>query len=287
MTVSTDVLLFAGIALVTLGVGAAIFFSLRGQDSGLWRTWRAYTGSMERDVRFLLLGISGSGIAQAQLAGIGAVLVAGALFDAPTLMWIGIPAVIVLPRVLLRRAVRQRREAIDHQMAGWLLMLANMLKATGSLGDAIRATAELTRPPIGEEIDLVLKEVQLGTPLDQALTNMAKRIDSRLVSTMLATLLVGRNTGGDLPRVLEDSAATIREMERLEGLVRTQTAQGKAQLLVLSIAPGAIFLLFRMVEPTFFDPLFTTPLGIILLGVAIALWASSIAMAKRILNVDL
>jgi len=287
VTFSADALLYGGLALVVLGGGAAIYLSLRGKDSSLWRAWTSYTGSLERDVRFLLLRVSGSQIAQAQLVGIAGLLLVGALLDAPTLMWLGIPAAVVLPRVLLRKSVRERREKIEHQLAGWLLMLANMLKATGSLGDAIRATAELTRPPIGEEIDLVLKEVQLGTPLDQALTNMAKRVDSRTVSTMLATLLVGRNTGGDLPRVLEDSAATLREMERLEGLVRTQTAQGKAQLLVLAVAPAAIFLLFRMIEPKFFDPLFSNALGIMLVGIAVALWAGSLALAKRILDVDL
>jgi tight adherence protein B len=116
---------------------------------------------------------------------------------------------------------------------------------------------------------------------------MAARVNSRVVTSHIATLLVGRTTGGELPALLEQSAASLREMARLEGVVRTQTAQGRAQLVVLVAAPMVIVVAFRMVEPTFFEPLFDSPIGNLIAVAAVALWIGALVWARKVLDVDL
>ena len=274
----------AGGALLVLGVAVALFFSLDSPHSGLRKAVTRHIAELDKELRFLLWKTSGKRIAQGQLVcAFGVVLLS--IWDLRALVLLAL--VYLGPSYWMRRARRQRVQKIEEQLDGWLLMLANMLKATGSLGEAIRATGDLAHGPIGEEIDLVLKEIRLGATTEQALSAMATRINSRLVTSHIATLLVGRTTGGELPALLEQSAASLREMARLEGVVRTQTAQGKAQLMVLVGAPMLIVAAFRMVEPNFFDPLFDSPIGNVVAITAVALWIGALVWARKVLDVDL
>jgi len=275
---------YAGGVLFVLGSAVALFLAIDSRDSSLRKATDHYIASLDHDIRFLLLDTTGKRVAQWQL-GFGLAFLIGAF-------WLGIlilllPFVAIGPRWWFKRARRQRVERIEKQLDGWLLMLSNMLKATGSLGDAIRATADLVHGPIGEEIDLVLKEVRLGASVDQALAAMAARVNSRVLSANVATLVVGRTTGGELPALLEQSAASLREMARLEGVVRTQTAQGKAQLLVLVGAPMVLVAAFHAVDPGFFNPLLQTAIGMVVLVTAVSLWVGAIFWARKVLNVDL
>ena len=106
------------------------------------------------------------------------------------------------------------------------------------------------------------------------------------MSGALATLLVARQTGGDLPAILEQSAATLREMARLEGVVRTKTAEGKAQAYVLGAIPFVLIVAIHLVDEHWLPPLFEKPLGLMILAVATTLWVAAILLARRILTVD-
>jgi tight adherence protein B len=192
----------------------------------------------------------------------------------------------VLPWLWLQQKHAKRVEAIEILLDSWLLLLANALKAAPSLGEAIGSSAKLIRPPFSEEVDLVIKENKLGTPLDQAVLNMSRRINSRVVSTSLATILVGRQTGGDLPEILEKAAATLREMARLEGVVRTKTAEGKMQAVVLALIPFVLLFMIHQVDNQWLRPLVSCNTGYIIIAVATTLWFVAIILARKILAVD-
>jgi tight adherence protein B len=194
--------------------------------------------------------------------------------------------IVTLPLASLKRRHKQRLEALELQLDSWLLILANALKATPSLGEAIRASAKIMRPPIGQELDLLLKEINLGTPLDLGIRTMSERIGSPMISGALATILVGRQTGGDIPRILEESAATLREMQRLEGVVRTKTAEGKSQAYVLGVIPFVLIGAIQLIDPNWLKPLTETTIGFIVIGVAMTLWIGAILAARKILAVD-
>ncbi len=182
---------------------------------------------------------------------------------------IGIPIVAAAPALWFIDARHKRQEKIEQQLDTFLLALANALKASPSLGDALNATSTLLRAPMKEELELTVKENQLGVPLDQALLNMARRVGSRAFSGALTTVLIGRQTGGDLSRILETSAATLREMARLEGVVRTKTAEGKAQAWVLGVIPPLLVALLNWMDPLWLQPLSSGIIGYIIVAIAV------------------
>jgi tight adherence protein B len=286
VSTTTYVLGYGGIVLTVLGIVAATLLTVSDPNSWVRRRWNDYLAELDREVRFQFLKTTGRKIAIGQLAVIGAIPVLALLADDLSLLLL-VPLVAVAPLAWLRVKHQERTRLLEEQLDSWLMMLANALKASPSLGEAIQSSAKLVRPPISEELDLVIKEMKLGTPLDQAVLNMSTRIKSRVISSSLATILVGRQTGGDLPAILEQSAATLREMQRLEGVVRTKTAEGKMQAIVLGAIPFVLLFALHQVDNNWLRPLFETVIGYIVLTAATILWAAAIFLARKILSVDI
>ncbi len=276
---------WGGIGLFAVGLGAALFVELVTPDSALRTLWARYLASLDKEIRFLFYTTHGEKIGRWQISLGLTVLIVALLTETPLLVFL-LPVVAVAPLISLRQRHRERVQRIEGQLDAWLLILANALKATPSLGEAMAASAQIVRPPLRQELDLCLKEIQLGTPLDQAVMNTSERIGSRAAAGALATILVGRQTGGDLPRILEESAATLREMARLEGVVRTKTAEGKSQAYVLGGIPFFLLGAIDYIDPHWLTPLTETTIGYVVILVASLLWGGAILLARKILAVD-
>jgi tight adherence protein B len=195
--------------------------------------------------------------------------------------------VVVGPRYWLRRRLGQRRVEIELQLNSFNIALANALRASPSLGKALTRAEDVAQGALAEELRIVLKELRLGATVDQALLNLAARVRSLSLDAMISALLIGRQIGGRIPDILESTAATLREMERLEGVIRSKTSEAKGQLWLMALAPAAIFLIFDRLQPGYFDALTASGAGLILLGLAIAAWAASIVAARKILSLEI
>jgi tight adherence protein B len=115
---------------------------------------------------------------------------------------------------------------------------------------------------------------------------MSARSGSRAVESALSAVLIGIQVGGNLPTVLENTALTIREMNRLEGVVKTKTSEGRAQLWVLACFPFVLLGAFNWVQPGYFDPLQDSIVGYIIVSIATGFWIGALLVARKVLAVD-
>jgi tight adherence protein B len=276
--------------LTLLLVGAAIFvfaFAVGRDDSSLIRRyWRLYCVSLERKLRNMFVTTRGDHIATGQV--VVMVIVACAGLSLSLQYWfLWIPVIAVAPALYIERMRRERLQRIESKVDSFILTLANALKSTPSIGNALAYSETLVSTPMDQEIGLALKEMRVGTTVDQALLNMAARIRSPQLDATLAGILIGRQVGGDLPRILETTAETLREIARLQGVVRAKTAEGKAQLGVLAVFPALLLVVFDMASPGYFSPLTTSFAGWVVMAIALACWVGSLVMARGVLMVDI
>jgi tight adherence protein B len=246
---------------------------------------RAHLGRLNAKLRLLRSGARAEqvviGQAFAAVATLGFVLL-----RQNWLLLLLLPAVALAPRVFLEQRIARRIGKLEEQVESWLNAVANALKASPSLGEAIASSTALVPAPMCQEIDVLVKEYELGTPLDLALDNLAARVGSSTVSGTVLALKVARKSGGNLPEMLEGAAAALRELARLEGVVRTKTAEGKAQAFVIGMIPVPMVIGMNSMDPHFFEPLARSFLGnLIVAGVGV-LWAAAVLSARKILDVD-
>lgn len=277
---------WVGIGLVALALFIIILAAFGNRDSLVYRYWARYTSSIERKLRPMFIFTPGRVIAAGQLAALFVTIVLELTVGLPWFpLWI--IAICGLPLGQIESMRKKRLEALEKQLDGFLLALANALKAIPSVAAAFNSVVPILQSPMREEVDLACKEMKVGSSLDQALLHMAARIGSRQVDSALSSILIGRQVGGNLGRVLETTAASIREMARLDGVIRTKTAEGKMQLIVIAIMPFFLVLGLGYSSPGFFDPLQKSLSGYMLTAAAGGCWIGALLWARKILAVDI
>lgn len=277
---------YGGFALLVLSILVAVVAIIVGRQGMIWTYFNRYTAYLERMLRSMFIFTKVSRILWGQFAAVLAIVLVHVLIDLP--FWYAFVAlVLVLPALQIQRMRRARIEAIEYQLDGFIQALANGLKTTPSIGAALSSIQPLMQEPTKSEVDLVQKQMRIGSSIDQALLEMGARIGSRQVDAALSAVLIGRQVGGNLPKVLETTASTLREMSRLEGVVRTKTAEGKMQLWVLALFPAFIIVALNGVSPGYFDPLTHSFVGYVLVAIAALFWVASLVVARKVLAVDL
>jgi len=214
----------------------------------------------------------------------------------PALVWIvsgawplaAVAAVVALaaPNWLLLRFARRRRQRFTAQLPDLLLLVAGSLRAGASLALALRQVSLEIAAPAGQEIELVLRELRLGSSLDQALTGLERRMGDDELRLFTAAIRIASDTGGNLAETLERLAESIRQRLAIEAKIEALTAQGRLQGWIMAALPVAVALALFALEPETMEPLIATWQGwLVLAGVAV-LELAGLFMIRRIMAID-
>jgi tight adherence protein B len=194
-------------------------------------------------------------------------------------------AALMLPILFLLRKRKKRIKGIMLQLPDVFDLMGQALKAGHSLASAIQLVSEQLPDPIAKEFAQVFHEQNLGIKIEEAMLNMANRIDQMDVRFFVTAVLIQRQTGGDLAEVLEKIGKVIRERIQLFGMVQALTAEGRLSGWVLLVLPVLVFLVSMVVNPEYAGTLLYTGPGRIMLGAAIAMDLMGLAMIKKIVNI--
>jgi len=190
-------------------------------------------------------------------------------------------------RIWLRRARNRRREAFIAQMPELARTLSNATSAGLSIRTALAMAVDELADPARTEIRLVTEQLNLGAPLDDALTSMEKRLPSREAAILTSTLVVAARSGGGLVTALRDIAGTLETRKETRREIRTTYAQAVATAYaVLLMGVGVLFLLDSVREGTV-DTMLREPLGQIALVVAGGVYGVGILVIRRMTRVEL
>jgi tight adherence protein B len=248
--------------------------------------WRAYEKWANAQLRALWSPLRAREFALRHVAAIAGGLTLGALLGS----WIyGLVLALFagyLPVWWLERARAQRRKALNAQLDATLQSMANTILVTQNLEDAFATIAQHFDPPIAQEADVVVKQVRLGTPMDEALHELAARCQSRNVDAIVTALTVGRQTGGELPKVLETTAAVLRETSRVEGVMESKTSEGKAQVVVMGLLPFIFGGALQVIDPEWMQPLFKDPIGWGVLLIACVFEFVGLVLVRKLTRLD-
>jgi tight adherence protein B len=172
-----------------------------------------------------------------------------------------------LPGFWLGRRKSSRLKAFNSRLADTIVLIANSLRAGSSFLQSIELVSRETPAPMGEEMGRVVREVNLGLGMEEALANLVRRIKSDDLDLMVTAIGVQQQVGGNLAEILDTIAFTIRERVRIKGEINTLTAQGRMSGYLVAFLPIGIAVALNFINPAFMQPLFTQLLGQILLGV--------------------
>jgi tight adherence protein B len=196
-------------------------------------------------------------------AGVGAVV--GGVLMGLMGMLLALPAG-YLPLLLLQRAGNARLKKLVEQLPDALELMARSLSAGLGLNDAFRLVAEEMPMPVAAEFGRITEEVRFGRDYREAFDKMLARnpgvFDLRI---MVSSIMLQRETGGNLIEILESISDTIRSRFLFDAKVRAMTAEAKASALVLGGLPIGVFTLLVVMNPDYVGALWRTTLGNLIL----------------------
>jgi tight adherence protein B len=173
---------------------------------------------------------------------------------------------------------------IEAQLPGTLEALAAALQAGQSLPQAVAWVAREAPAPISHEFARVSHELTLGRSIEEALFAMVDRIPGKGLRTLAMTIGPLRSMGANLVPALENMSTLLRRRQITEAKLKTLTSQGRMQLWVMAAVMPALLVVLHLMAPEFITPLFATPNGNLVLGVALGLQGMALLLARRILD---
>jgi len=191
-----------------------------------------------------------------------------------------------LPRAFVMYLRYKRLGTIDDQLVDALLLMSNALKAGLSLQQAMELVVREMKPPISDEFGRVVKEIHLGMLTDDALRHLRQRVPLEDIRLAVDSILTLRETGGNLSETFEVISKTIVERKKVQGKIKTLTAQGMAQGVLICMMPPGLILLFSLMDENYMKPMFNTPIGWAMLAVVFLLDAVGLYMMFKLVQVD-
>ncbi len=193
----------------------------------------------------------------------------------------------LIPSFYVKSRIKKRLKLLNEQLGDAVTMMSNSLKAGYSFFQTVDMVAEEMTGPIAEEFSILQKEVNLGLNTERALENMVNRIESEDLELMVTAVMIQRQVGGNLSEVLDKITQTIRDRVKIKGELKAITAQGRVSGLVISILPLILCLIIYLINPGQMSLLFTTPLGLLMLGVAAVMEFTGIILIRRIVRIEI
>lgn len=193
---------------------------------------------------------------------------------------------LILPKWYLKKKQNSRMAKFNQGLPDMLTTVIGSLRAGFSFPQALKSVTEESESPIKDEMETVLKEMQYGSSLEDSLNSLKERMPSEDLDLMIQAILIQRQVGGNLATVLDKIVETIRDRTKIQGQIKTLTAQGKLSGIVIALLPLILGLFIYIIDPEYIGTLFSHPIGIGLILAAVVSGIIGFILIKKVTTIE-
>ena len=222
---------------------------------------------------------------------------AAALVLVPALVWllsgnpllavVALALILFLPKKIYRWMRQRRLDTIQQQLPDGLMMVAGSMRAGLGFTPALESLARDIEPPLAQEFALVLREQRMGIKLDDALEHMNERVPIQDVALFVSAVGIAREVGGNLAESMASLADTLRRRLIMEGKVKSLTAQGRLQGIVMAMMPMGLIAFLSFAYPETMREMYHSYLGWGVIAIAAVLEYLGYRMCRKITSIDI
>lgn len=183
------------------------------------------------------------------------------------------------------RATAKREAVRDEQLADAVGSVSAALRAGLSVPQAIAYTAGETPQPLRDGLGEITRTIELGLPMETAVGQWARTVGTDDARLFAGVLRLHRRSGGDLPSVLDQVAAALRERRAAAREVRALTAQGRLSGAILGFLPIGFFAFLWLTSRSDIEGAFRSPAGLAAIGVGLAMEGLAFVWIRHLLEV--
>jgi tight adherence protein B len=221
-------------------------------------------------------------MASAIVFGLGFMVAGGSLMFG----WAGLVLGFFIPYAYASHRRAKRFQRFEEKFPEAIDTLARAVRAGHAFTTALEMIANEISEPVAGEFRQLFEEQKFGLPVRDALINLAERIPLVDVKFFVTAVMLQRETGGNLAEILDNLSYVIRERFKILRQVRVHTAQGRLTMVLLMALPPTMVVVMLVLNPGFIRPLFTDPLGHILIVGGIVLQTVGYFFIRRIIRIQ-
>jgi len=173
----------------------------------------------------------------------------------------------------------------QRQLPDALELIARALRAGHAFSSGMKLAADEFDDPLGPEFAETLDEVNFGISVSDALKNLSGRVDCSDLKYFVVSVILQRETGGNLAEIIDSIAHLIRERFKLQGRIRVLAAEGKFSATILLILPFLVAVALRFINPAYITTLVTDPIGKVLASIGAFLMIIGILVMRRMIDI--
>jgi tight adherence protein B len=167
----------------------------------------------------------------------------------------GIAAILHIPVLKVKRSMRVNKFVL--QLAEFLVLITNSLRSGQTFLQGVDIASRESPNPIGMEFRLMLKETNLGIPVETSFNNMLVRVPSEDLKIVMSAFSIQRNVGGNLADIMDQVAAMIRQRIQIQGQIKVLTTQGKLSGAIVGLLPFGLAAVISLINYDYMKKLWT------------------------------
>jgi len=187
---------------------------------------------------------------------------------------------------LARWLDERRRNKFNMQLPDALATMSNALRAGFSISQAFDSVVEMGDAPMCEEFRILQQQLRIGMSFEDALESMSKRVGSDDLTLVTTAILISRKTGGNVTEIFDKISDTIRGRQKIERKVRTLTAQGRIQGVIVSALPVVLGIIMTIIKPKMMIPFLFSGTGALCLFAMVVLITFGWMIIRKIIKID-
>lgn len=189
------------------------------------------------------------------------------------------------PILYVGRKRKARFQKFDAQLPDALDLITRALRSGHAFPAALQMVGDEMSEPVSGEFGIVHDEINFGTSLQQALTNLNVRMPLADLRYFIVSVLIQRESGGNLTEVLSNLSRLIRERLKLIAKVKVLSSEGRLSAWILGLMPFALGGAMAVVNPEFMQPLWNDPIGISIIKYMLLLMAFGMLILRKIIKI--
>jgi tight adherence protein B len=199
----------------------------------------------------------------------------------------GVTLGLSLPILLLKRQRSKRLFRFEEQLADALTIASRSMRAGMPFAESLHLISQEMSPPLGKEFGLVYTEINYGGDVRAALLALLERVPSLTVTALVASVMIQRDTGGNLAEVMDKLSLSVRERFRFQRTLMTLSADGRMQGKVMTAMPFIMMGYMQLVEPEKVAEMLHDPTGQKLIMWALILMVVGVVWIRRIVHQEI
>ena len=242
--------------------------------------YREYRLSLLEWGRYLLEGAAACGLA------------AYVFYRSAIAFFLMLPAGFLWPFLQRKRLAGQRRERLRGQFREAVLILSSALAAGYSVENAFGASVPDLEQQYGRdgmitrEFSYIAAQLRMNRTAEELLLSFAARSGIEEIESFAVIFSVSKRSRGELASVVNHVARVISDRVQVRGEIQMLTAEKQFEQKIMNLMPFGIVLYLDISSPGYFDPMYETAAGRIVMSVCLALYLGSCALASRILQIE-